>query len=93
MKRGGGNKGQGGKGKGGKGKGAYWVREVRPATSGVAEWYSPPLPLALVRGSNQIDSNPNRVLTRAVRSQLDVEPRRLAFKSNSSQGGYKSVEF
>ena len=42
----------GGKGKDAKGKGAkgFWPhREVRPATSGVAEWYSPPLPLALVR--------------------------------------------
>ena len=39
-----GKKGQGAKGKGGKGKGAAWAREVRPATSGVAEWYSPPLP-------------------------------------------------
>ena len=82
MERGCGKKGQGGKGKGGKGK-----REVRPATSGVAEWYSPLLPLALVRGSNQIDSNPNRVLTRAVRSQLEVEPRRLELKSSSNRGG------
>ena len=47
-------KGKGAKGKsegkGAKGKSAFWApREVRPATSGVAEWYSPPLPLALVR--------------------------------------------
>ena len=41
-------KGKGAKGKGAKGKNAF-VREVRPATSGVAEWYSQPLPLALVR--------------------------------------------
>jgi hypothetical protein len=34
---------------GAKGKGAAWTREVRPATFRVVEWYSPPLPLALVR--------------------------------------------
>ena len=60
MNRGGVNKGQGAKGKGGKGKGAAWSREVRPATSGVAEWYSPPLPLALVR-----------VRTRSTRTRIE----------------------
>ena len=44
-----GGKGKDAKGKGAKGKSAFWARQVRPATSGVAEWYSPPLPLALVR--------------------------------------------
>ena len=58
MHRAGGNKGHGNKGPQGQGarmgKVPVWAREVRPATSGVAEW-SPPL----------------RVLTRAVRTQIE----------------------
>ncbi len=56
MNWGGVNKGQGAKGKGGTG----WARQVRPATSGVAEWYSLPLPLALVR-----------VRTRSTRTRIE----------------------
>ena len=56
------NSSMGGKGKGCKGKGsAWWSREVRPATSGVAELYSPPLPLA-----------PVRVRTRSTRTRFEI---------------------
>ena len=72
MDKGGANKGQGGKAKGGKGKkGTSWAREVRPATSGVAVVLPAPPPRP-----------PNRVLTRAVRTQ-----------SSSNQGVISQLEF
>ena len=48
---------------------AYWAREVRPATSGVAEWYSAPPP--------RLGSSSSRLLTRAVRFKFVFELRRL----------------
>ena len=86
MGKGGDSKGQGAKGKGGEGKGNGYRREVRPATSGVAVVLPAPPPRP-GSSSNQIDSNPNRGLTRAVRSQIEFSPRRLELKWSSNQGG------
>ena len=80
--RGKGGKGEGVKGKGvkgkdgpGKGKGKQtWHREVRPAKF----WENCGAPLPSPRlglSSNQTESHPNRVLTRAVRNQSEFEPR------------------
>ena len=65
------DKGDDTKSKGGESKKrSRWNREVRPAICGVAVVFTAP-PSRPGSCSNQIDSNANRVLTRAVRIQIE----------------------